>query len=100
VVALAGDCRTPPAGVTRLKQSEELPIALHRHHLCAADALRLLFTAAAGHAARCAEHGNNPALLLTCLLGAASCQSVPGVPRAQRRRVAPIRLRLATSAKT
>jgi uncharacterized protein (DUF58 family) len=64
--------------LTRLKRSEDLPIALHRHRIYVLPTrFGLLFTAVQLVMLLGAlNYGNNPALLLTCLLGAASYQSV------------------------
>jgi uncharacterized protein (DUF58 family) len=64
--------------LTRLKQSEVLPIALHRHRIYVLPTrFGLLFTAVQLVMLLGAlNYSNNPALLLTCLLGAASYQSV------------------------
>lgn len=72
----AAEKRLP--ALTRLRQKESLPILLHRHRiyvlptrfglLFAAVLLVMLLGAL--------NYNNNPALLLTCLLGAASFQSV------------------------
>lgn len=64
--------------LTRLKQAEPLPILLHRHRIyvlptrfgLAFSAVLLVMLLGA------LNYNNNPALLLTCLLGAASYQSV------------------------
>jgi uncharacterized protein (DUF58 family) len=64
--------------LTRLKQSEALPIALHRHRIYVLPTrFGLLFSAVLLIMLLGAlNYNNNPALLLTCLLGAASYQSV------------------------
>lgn len=74
---LAAAERRLPA-LTRLKRSEALPILLNRHRIYVLptryglifSALLLLMLLGA------LNYNNNPALLLTCLLGAASYQSV------------------------
>ena len=74
---LAAAERRLPA-LTRLKQSEALPIALHRHRIYVLPTrFGLLFTAVLVVMLLGAlNYNNNPALLLTCLLGAATYQSV------------------------
>lgn len=74
---LAAAERRLPA-LTRLKQSEALPIALHRHRIYVLPTrFGLLFSAVlAVMLLGALNYNNNPALLLTCLLGAASYQSV------------------------
>ena len=74
---LAAAERRLPA-LTRLKQSETLPIALHRHRIYVLPTrFGLLFSAVLLVMLLGAlNYNNNPALLLTCLLGAASYQSV------------------------
>jgi len=74
---LAAAERRLPA-LTRLKQSEALPIALHRHRIYVLPTrFGLMFSAVlAVMLLGALNYNNNPALLLTCLLGAASYQSV------------------------
>jgi len=74
---LAAAERRLPA-LTRLKQRESLPIALHRHRIYVLPTrFGLLFSAVLLVMLLGAlNYNNNPALLLTCLLGAASYQSV------------------------
>lgn len=64
--------------LTRLKQPEPLPIRLHRHRIYVLPTrFGLLFSAVLTVMLLGAlNYNNNPALLLTCLLGAASYQSV------------------------
>lgn len=64
--------------LTRLKQPEPLPIRLHRHRIYVLPTrFGLLFSAVLMVMLLGAlNYNNNPALLLTCLLGAASYQSV------------------------
>jgi uncharacterized protein (DUF58 family) len=64
--------------LTRLKQPEALPIALHRQRIYVLPTrFGLLFSAVLVVMLLGAlNYNNNPALLLTCLLGAASYQSV------------------------
>jgi uncharacterized protein (DUF58 family) len=75
-VLAAAERRLP--ALTRLKQSETLPIALHRHRIYVLPTrFGLLFSAVLLVMLLGAlNYNNNPALLLTCLLGAASFQSV------------------------
>jgi uncharacterized protein (DUF58 family) len=74
---LAAAERRLPA-LTRLKQREALPIALHRRRIYVLPTrFGLLFSAVLMVMLLGAlNYNNNPALLLTCLLGAASYQSV------------------------
>jgi len=64
--------------LTRLKQSEALPIVMHRHRIYVLPTrfglmlTAILFVMLMG----ALNYNNNPALLLTCLLGAACYQSV------------------------
>jgi len=64
--------------LTRLKQSEALPILLHRHRIYVLPTrFGLMFSAVLLVMLMGAlNYNNNPALLLTCLLGAACYQSV------------------------
>jgi uncharacterized protein (DUF58 family) len=64
--------------LTRLKQAEALPILLHRHRIYVLPTrFGLVFSAVLLVMLLGAlNYNNNPALLLTCLLGAASYQSV------------------------
>lgn len=64
--------------LTRLKQSEALPIRLHRHRIYVLPTrFGLMFSAVLLVMLMGAlNYNNNPALLLTCLLGAACYQSV------------------------
>jgi len=64
--------------LTRLKQPEALPIRLHRHRIYVLPTrFGLLFSAVLLVMLMGAlNYNNNPALLLTCLLGAACYQSV------------------------
>ncbi|HEY2395580.1 MAG TPA: DUF58 domain-containing protein [Rudaea sp.] len=64
--------------LTRLKQAEALPITLHRHRIYVLPTrFGLLFSAVLLVMLLGAlNYNNNPALLLTCLLGAACFQSV------------------------
>ena len=64
--------------LTRLKQQESLPIRLHRRRIYVLPTrFGLLFSAVLTVMLLGAlNYNNNPALLLTCLLGAASYQSV------------------------
>ena len=64
--------------LTRLKQAEALPITLHRHRIYVLPTrFGLLFSAVLLVMLLGAlNYNNNPALLLTCLLGAACYQSV------------------------
>ena len=72
----AAEKRLP--ALTRLKQSEALPILLHRHRIYVLPTrFGLMFSAVLVVMLLGAlNYNNNPALLLTCLLGAASYQSV------------------------
>ena len=93
--------------LTRLKQAEALPILLHRHRIYVLPTrFGLMFSAVLLVMLLGAlNYNNNPALLLTCLLGAACYQSVFQAFRSrQRRRAAlaagralPRRRHLATS---
>jgi uncharacterized protein (DUF58 family) len=64
--------------LTRLKRSESLPILIHRHRIYVLPTrFGLMFSAVLLVMLLGAlNYNNNPALLLTCLLGAASYQSV------------------------
>jgi uncharacterized protein (DUF58 family) len=64
--------------LTRLKQREALPILLHRHRIYVLPTrYGLMFSAMlAVMLLGALNYNNNPALLLTCLLGAAAYQSV------------------------
>lgn len=74
---LAAAERRLPA-LTRLKRSEALPILIHRHRIYVLPTrFGLMFSAVLLVMLLGAlNYNNNPALLLTCLLGAASYQSV------------------------
>jgi len=74
---LAAAERRLPA-LTRLKQPETLPIRLHRHRIYVLPTrFGLMFSAVLLVMLMGAlNYNNNPALLLTCLLGAACYQSV------------------------